>query len=182
MQTIQQKPAVEVKAVKKATPRVKKLDERIEITDDTKSSKAVLGLGKLKTKMIAAGTAIIIVSTIAISMSGPGFEKQVAAEHLPDFTKEMADQNRIALEKNGLSRNFRVRDFGAVDQDEVILNGSPAIVLTGSPTPVAAAPGSMNMKAIAGTQGCVSIEVQDDKLTYQLCLQDGEQINTFIKE
>lgn len=173
--------AQQQKAVAKATksaPAVKPKKPEKAPAAEAKSSPGLSGGIK---KMLAAGTAVVIVATMVMSMAN-SYEKSAAAEMLPGLTQEMAEQNRAALEKNGLSRNFTVRDFGVIDADKVIMNGSPAVVLSASPTPIAGNPGGMELSAGAGSQGCVSIEVTDAGMTYQLCLKDGDAINTYIRD
>lgn len=87
--------------------------------------------------------------------------------------------NHGALESAGLAAGAAVyvRDFGVIDGDAVVFNGV-TIPLQRLPTMLNVTPGSVELMAVAGSTGCVTIEVGDGAGVYQLCLRDGDPIRT----
>lgn len=128
----------------------------------------------------AAAAAVVAVAMWALSPSSvttvKGFGEVIA------LTEAELDMNRMLLEMNGINKNFTVRDYSAIDGDMVDINGSAQINLNASPVPLAGDPGELELSAIAGSSGCVTVEIADEVSVYQLCLRDGDPIKTYIKE
>lgn len=146
---------------------------------------------KLKAVGILVGAAILmsgVMSLMPSSTSGSTPMNQLTARQLESgLSIAQLQENRSLLEKNGLSKNFLVRDYADIDDDKVIINGGGVVHLVAAPIPLTGEPGSLVMRAGAGESGCVTIEVIDtDKPmgegTYDLCLQDGDPIKTYIRD
>lgn len=127
----------------------------------------------------------ITVAVLAGAVLWAGLSTPAAApaadqgENLVDADMAQLQLNREALESAGLAAGgtVYVRDFGVVDGDAVLFNGT-RIPLTSKPTPLAVGRGAVELVAAAGSTGCVSVEVGDGAGVYQLCLRDGDPIHT----
>lgn len=99
-------------------------------------------------------------------------------EYLADSDMAQLEQNRTALESAGLAAGtIYVRDYAVEDGDAVLFNGA-TIPLTRRPTPLTVTPGTVVLSAVAGSTGCVTVEIGDGAGVYQLCLRNGDPIHT----
>lgn len=95
-------------------------------------------------------------------------------------TLAKVDSDAERIQKAGLSRNFTVRDFAIVDGDGVAV-GNKVVLLTEKEKPISAAPGPLLLRAKKGNIGCATVEIRDGAERYQLCLDENEPIQTFVK-
>jgi hypothetical protein len=132
-------------------------------------------------KAIAAGvTAIAAAFVIHAGLTVPTPPAAPdAGEQLGGSEMAQLDTNRSALESAGLAAgsNIYVRDYAAIDGDAVVLNGL-RVPLEALPTMLAVARGPVELMAVAGSTGCVTVEIGDGAGVYQLCLRDGDPIRT----
>lgn len=132
-------------------------------------------------KAVAAGVAAVAAAFVlhaglTVPSAPPAPD---SGERLAPSDMAQLDTNRQALESTGIAAgsNVYVRDYAVVDGDAVVLNGV-TIPLEALPTMLAVAPGPVELMAVAGATGCVTVEIGDGAGVYQLCLRDGDPIRT----
>lgn len=129
------------------------------------------------------GAAVAAVAAGAVLWAGltvPGAPPALdAGENLSTGDLAQLATNREALEYAGLAAGTAVyvRDFGMVDGDAVVFNGA-TIPLQRLPIMLNVTPGPIELMAVAGSTGCVTVEVGDGAGVYQLCLRDGDPVRT----
>jgi hypothetical protein len=133
--------------------------------------------------VLATAAAVLVAAVLYAGWEAREARPSMAAipdrgEYLADSDMVQLQQNREALESAGLAAGtIYVRDFAVEDGDAVLFNGA-TIPLTRRPTPLTATPGTLVLSAVAGSTGCVTLEVGDASGVYQLCLRDGDPIHT----
>lgn len=132
-------------------------------------------------KAVAAGVAAVAAAFVlhaGLTVPAPPAVPD-SGERLGASDMAQLDTNRQALESAGIAAgsNVYVRDYAAIDGDAVILNGV-TIPLGSLPTMLAVTPGPVELMAVAGSTGCVTVEIGDGAGVYQLCLRDGDPIRT----
>ena len=139
------------------------------------------------TKVLVGVAAALLVGSAGLgiinNLNSVGEPFSDPSEKITPAVMQQLENNRALLEKNGLkSGNIYVRDYGAVDNDGVTVNGTLRYALTAAYQTFSSAPGALKLSAIEGTSGCSTIEVRDDAgAIYQLCLRSGDPITTFTR-
>lgn len=138
---------------------------------------------KTKVRLVAGGAIASLVALVALSMYTPAAAVVDKRENITAAVSAQLEVNKDALVKNGVSQGVvRFRDWAALDGDAVIVNGVYVGPLTSGYTGINIGPGALSITAAAGEVGCVTVEIADPAgPVYQVCVQDGAPINTFVK-
>lgn len=119
-------------------------------------------------------------SMFATTGGNSATEKALHVEQATIAAQE-AERDLELIKKKGLSRTFTVRDFASIDNDAIIVNSAETVVLTDAPRQLTGTPGALHLVAHEGRLGCVTVELQDEKNIYKLCLRNNETLDTFIQ-